>query len=67
MNFVLLSIFVCIFIAKADPMSILQPIKQMSLLEKFKADPEAFVSELTEADPQVLRQILTLLDGLLTT
>jgi len=67
MNFVFLSIFVCVFIAKADPISILQPIKQMSLLEKFKADPKAFVSQLSEADPQVLRQILTLLDGLLTT
>lgn len=67
MNFVFLSIFVYTFVANADPMSILQPVKQMSLLEKFKANPNAFVSEMSEADPAVLRQILSMLDGLLTT
>jgi len=71
MNFVLLSIFFCTSIANAlsnaGPLSILQPIKQMSLLEKFKADPNAFVSEMSKADPLVLKQIISMLEGLLTT
>jgi len=35
--------------------------------EKYKANPNAFISEMSKADPLVLKQIISLLEGLLTT
>lgn len=67
MKSLFLLLVVCTLIFNAGSLSILQPAKQMSLLEKLKADPEAFVSEMSEADPLIVEQVLALLNGLLET
>lgn len=62
MKFLFLSIFISVAYAANTT-----AIKEPTLIQQFRNHPNAFVAQMQKADPDTLRQILDLLDGLLVT
>jgi len=61
MNLLFLSFCICGVISK--PFS-LQPVKEVSLLERFTSNPSQFISAMAEVDPVEVNKIVALLKGL---
>jgi len=63
MNLLFLSFCICGVISKP---SSLQPVKEVSLLERFTSNPSQFISAMAEVDPVEVNKIVVMLKGLKT-
>merc|ERR1712038_86575 len=60
MNFLFLSVFICGALSHS-----LQPVRDVSLVEKYKQNPAKFIASMQDVDPGALSDIIGMLEGLL--